>query len=319
MATGEAATPSAEKAEAAQASLAEQKARRQVPSDDQNATKLVADLGGSDKTAVAGMIPPRRKSSDIPAVPGVNRSNRPAWTPMPVTPSYSSSPGVTVFGTRLTYRQAAIGFGVVLLIVVLVVVLVVQAFGDDNDGNTDANAVTPTTSAGAAPPGSAPASGAAKPTTKAPTTPAANALPAGWTLFTDPTGFKIPRPANASRKVTSNGTEFKWNNRLLIVSQTTSPEPDAYEDWVEQEKDRANTIYKYDKVRIDRVTGYFKNAADWEYYYTTSTNNRQRVVKRNIVVNDHQAYSLNWYVSPEDWDASQADLKAIYAGFKSKA
>ncbi|MFF5079758.1 hypothetical protein ACFY36_22130 [Actinoplanes sp. NPDC000266] len=237
---------------------------------------------------------------------------------MPVTPSYSSSPGVTVFGTRLTYRQAAIGFGVVLLIVVLVVVLVVQAFGDDNDGKTDANAAAPTTSAAAAPPASAPASAAAKPT-KVPTTPAANALPAGWSLYTDPTGFKIPRPADATRRVTSNGIEFKWNNRLLIVSQTTSPEPDAYQDWVSQEKDRANTIYKYDKVRIDRVNGYFKNAADWEYYYTTSTNNRQRVVKRNFVVNDHQAYSLNWYVSPDDWDASQADLKAIYAGFKSKA
>ncbi|WP_203768577.1 hypothetical protein [Paractinoplanes deccanensis] len=299
---------------------AQAKAEKVEQPQDQNATRVVPRQVDADKTAIAAVLPQGgAEPQELPPIAGINRSNRPAWTPMPVVPTYSSSPGITVFGTRLTYRQAAIGFGVVLLIVVLVAVLVAQAFGNDDDNaQAGPGASAAATQQGAAGQGSAkpstPATGAATPS-KAPST---AALPAGWAMRTDATGFKIPLPANAKRSESSSGIEYKWNNRLLLVSQTTSPAPDAYQDWVDQEKDRSGTIRGYQKVRVDRVNGYFKNAADWEYFYTTSTGNAQHVIRRNFVVNDHQAYSLNWYVSPEDWTASQADIKAIIAGFQPK-
>jgi hypothetical protein len=44
----------------------------------------------------------------------------------------SARPGVTVFGTRLTYAQAGIGGAVVLIVLVLLITLAVKAFGSDN-------------------------------------------------------------------------------------------------------------------------------------------------------------------------------------------
>ena len=60
----------------------------------------------------------------------------------------------------------------------------------------------------------------------------------------------------------------------------------------------------------------FRSVADWEYYYTTNGGNRQHVIRRNFVVSDQAAYSLNWYASPDDWAASQSDLNVIYQGFQ---
>jgi hypothetical protein len=35
-------------------------------------------------------------------------------------------------------------------------------------------------------------------------------------------------------------------------------------------------------------------------------------------VSNKAAYTLKWYVSPEDWDASKPDLNAIFQGFQPK-
>ncbi|HEX5204796.1 MAG TPA: protein kinase, partial [Actinoplanes sp.] len=53
-----------------------------------------------------------------PVSPAIGRSTRPAWRPMEVAPARRG--GVTVFGTRLTYPQAAVGAGVLLLVLVLI-------------------------------------------------------------------------------------------------------------------------------------------------------------------------------------------------------
>ncbi|WP_213013884.1 hypothetical protein [Paractinoplanes toevensis] len=247
--------------------------------------------------------------------------------------------GVTVFGTRLTYRQAAIGAGIVLLVLVLLITLIAQAVGgEDKTGGTEPNAVgttgatatTPTTqstqpSVAATTPSAAPSSAA--PTTTAPssapaTDDGAGSLPAGWALRTfaasgSAPAFKLPLPADAD--VSGSGTEMRmrWNNRLLILGRTKSPQADAYEDWQNQEKARRGTYRNYSLISLKRVSyRNFESAADWEFTYTTDSGNPQHVMRRNIRVNGSAAYSLNWYVSTSDWDASQADLKALYQGFQ---
>ena len=44
--------------------------------------------------------------------------------------------------------------------------------------------------------------------------------------------------------------------------------------------------------------------------------NRQHVIRRNIRADSSAAFSLNWYVSADDWAASQTDLQLIYQTFQ---
>jgi hypothetical protein len=252
-----------------------------------------------------------------------------------------TGPGVTVFGTRLTYRQAAIGAGIVLLVLTLIGVLIVQAVGGDEDSptGTKPNAVPPAATPGAtkpaptqaatsaAPattaPSSAPPSSAA-PSSAPPSSPASAALPAGWRLARVPAGngvpaMSVPVPGNARQSGGGGEVRFEWNNRLLLVGRTTKPKDDAYDDWVAQEKNRRGGYSGYRRVGINNVQWRgFPSVADWEYFYTSDNGNPQHVIRRNILVGPNAAYSLNWYVSTEDWDASQADLKAIYQGFQPR-
>ena len=249
----------------------------------------------------------------LPAGP-FNRPSRPAWTPMPV----SQTPGITVFGTRLTYGQAAIGGGVVLLIVVLIAVLIGRGSGDDNDP-AGQNAAAPPASSGGDSPKPSGAGTSAAPTSAAPSSPSALALPSTWRIYTDGSGYKIPLPKSAEIEQQGSETHIRWNNRLLLIDQTADPQGDALADWKDQERSRAGRDYQnYQKVRLESVPKYFKQAADWEFFYNTTSGNRQHAVKRNIVVSDDLAYSISWYVSPEDWIASQNDLKLLYQGFQPK-
>ena len=149
-------------------------------------------------------------------------------------------------------------------------------------------------------------------------------MPAGWKTYTQKASGKLPAfslPIPAGAEVSGGGDEFRfrWNNRYLIVARTGSPAADAYQDWVTQAAKRGNRYKNYQQLGIDRVSyRNFASAADWEFLYTTDSNggNRQHAVKRNIKVDAKRAYSLSWYTTPEDWAASQVDLKAIYQGFQ---
>ncbi len=284
--------------------------------DDAPAKTTAMRRGATDATV---LVPAEHDPEPMPAF---NRSSRPAWTPMPVR----QSPGVTVFGTRLTYGQAAVAGGILLLIVVLVVVLigVLNNDGDQDNGNQARQPVAPPASAGgpSQQPGKAPATSSTpspKPSSAPPSSPAGLTLPTTWRVYSDGSGYKVPLPKSADISQDGSETRIRWNNRLLLIDQSDDPKPDALADWQQQERDRAGRDYRnYNKVRLQSVSNYFKQAADWEFFYTTSTGNEQHAVKRNIIVSDDQAYSISWYVSPDDWNASQADLKLIYQGFQPK-
>ncbi|WP_438872639.1 protein kinase domain-containing protein [Paractinoplanes pyxinae] len=328
--------PAAEKADesdAAKIAGAESKDSAAAPA--AAVDRVSTDVPHAPPRRTRNEVPPATDRSTTPVGPGhddpepmspapaFNRSSRPAWTPMPVR----QSPGVTVFGTRLTYGQAAVGGGVVLLIIVLVVVLIGVLGSEDggDDNQTQQGAIAPTASAGGT--SQQPAAGGAttstpspKPTTTAPpSSPAGLALPSTWRIYSDGSGYKVPLPKSASIRQSGSETQIRWNNRYLLIDQTDDPKPDALADWKQQERDRANRDYRdYEKVKLVPVSNYFKQAADWEFYYTTSTGNAQHAVKRNIIVSDSQAYSISWYVSPDDWAASQADLKRVYQWFQPK-
>jgi hypothetical protein len=285
-----------------------------------------------DAPASSGSV--NADSADVPAARSRPANNfaapsRPAWQPMTVPPREELKRGVTIFGTTLTRRQTAIG-AALLVLLLLLVFLVPRAFGDGDKPNAGADpTVAPTGSAAstgkassaAAPP---PAASTAPPTSAAAssappkTSAAASALPAGWYRYTDRSGFSVPLPDGVRPTGKTSELRFRWNNRLLIIAQTGKPQPDPYKDWQQQERDRAGDQYRnYRRIKLERVD-YFQSAADWEFTYTTENGNGQHAVKRNFLTSDTQAYSINWYTTPGDWNAAKNDLQVIYQGFKPR-
>jgi hypothetical protein len=110
--------------------------------------------------------------------------------------------------------------------------------------------------------------------------------------------------------------EFRWSNRLLIVDRTNTPQPDAYRDLKDKEAAGSNKRgYSLLNLAPVRYRAY-DSAADWEYLYTSDNGHPQHVIRRNIRVDAHSAYMLSWYVSPQDWAASQTELQTLYQGFQ---
>jgi hypothetical protein len=206
----------------------------------------------------------------------------------------------------------------------------VQAFGSDNTPSTRPNAAPTATVKPTATGNGQPSNGASTtPSSAAPSSqpPISNApggftLPAGWKLYTQKAtssapAFTIPIPNGAG---ISGGqgvsVQFRWNNRLLIVDRTKTPQPDAYQD-LKQKEAAGNNKRGYSLLKIGPVQYRdYDSSADWEYLYTADSGNPQHVVRRNIRVDAHSAYMLSWYVSPQDWGPSQGDLKALYQGFQ---
>ena len=276
-------------------------------------------------TAVINVPAARTEPSDKFAAP-----SRPAWQPMTVPPRDELQRGVTIFGTTLTRRQTTVGAVILLVLVLLLVFLVPRAFGDGGGGENTATGggltVAPTGSAAST--GKASSAPAVPPAaTTAPATPssappktsaAAAAVPAGWYLYQDRSGFSVPLPDGVRPTGSTSELRFRWNNRLLILAQTDKPQPDPFKDWQQQERERAGAQYRnYRKIKLERVD-YFQSAADWEFTYTTENGNEQHALKRNFLTSDTQAYSINWYTTPGDWNAAKKDLQVIYQGFKPR-
>lgn len=280
-----------------------------------------------DKTSVVS-VPPRRRIvtaaepatqvvGDLGSDPGFSRPNRPAWTPMQMRPVVRRTTGITILGTTLTRRQAAIGLGIVLTFLLLVGIIVVQAFGNDDPDDKDPTKaqVNPTTQVqpgGGKSEGPKQSSGTSPSPAKSSPAPssASPEIPAGWRMYQGD-GWRFPVPNSVSYRGGSTGTTLDWGNgrqiRVDIVPGKNDP---------------------VDYLKSDRNTGYDKTgpilrdfngiqAADLEYYRNASGGTTQRVVRRVFVVKS-TTYVLTWYTVADDWEAAKGDLQNIYAGFQAK-
>jgi hypothetical protein len=293
------------------------------------ATAMLGAAPLVDQPQATASVPLARKRTTTAPATGFDGSSRPAWTPMEIK-SRPLSNRVTVLGMTLTWTQTVIAGAVVLVLLVLLILVIPKVFGGD-DRNNDAAAPAPT-AAGSKAPTKAPTTPAQQqPATTAPATPPVSSapapaagggtvsLPAGWTLYKDPTGFSVPIPSGASIERHGSEVYFRKNNRLLIVDQTDQPKPDPVADWKNQEAERSGRVYRnYQRIKIVPVR-YFVKAADWEFTYTTTSGNPQHAVKRGVITSANQAYGISWYTSPGDWAAGLKDLQLIYQGFKPKA
>ncbi|WP_425394435.1 hypothetical protein [Actinoplanes subtropicus] len=274
---------------------------------------------------------PEEDADDLaPISSPISRSTRPAWRPMEVRPA--ARPGVTIFGTRLTYPQAGIGGAVLLVVLVLLIVLAAQAFGSSDNTTPTRPKAAPTatgkpTITGSSTNGGASAGPSSAPSSRPPTSssPGAFVLPAGWKMYTqratsNAPAFSIPIP-NGTQISGGQGVtvQFRWGpggHRLLIVDRTDTPQADAFQDLKDKAAAGSNKSgYSFIKIGAVKYRD-FDSTADWEYLYNSDAGNLQHVVRRNIRVDAHRAYMLSWYVSPQDWGPGQSDLQTIYQGFQ---
>jgi hypothetical protein len=146
------------------------------------------------------------------------------------------------------------------------------------------------------------------------------AVPAGFTLYRDPTGFRIAVPDGWTRSTQGTRTYFreKGGGRFLQVDQTTDPKPDALADWRSQEEIVSQRLAGYERIRIEPVDYRGWNAADWEFTWRT-TNGRLHVLSRNIRVSDERAYALYWSTPVGQWEESRRYFDVFARTFQPAA
>ena len=306
------AAPAEEKTSVLAAPAEEKTSVLAAPAEEKTSVLMPATrpAGDDDKTSVVSMPPRRRiitgseqETRVVGDVPGFSRPSRPAWTPMQLRPP--ARRGVTIFGTTLTRRQAAIGLGIVLTFVLLVGIILVQAFGTDDAGD---KAITPggvasapaKTDGGASgkPPASA-APGSVAPSSPAPTRPT---IPAGWRSY-EGAGYRVWVPQEAQAENDGDVTLVwgQYGSRRFRVDIVPSGGDPA--EYLRRDSSSSGAISLLDHQGVP--------AAERVY----DRKNDQRALRRALVQGG-KTYVLTWYAPPEEWDALKGDRDKILESFK---
>ncbi|MGC1212209.1 MAG: serine/threonine protein kinase, partial [Micromonospora sp.] len=291
------------------------------------------------ETRVDAPVPPAVEDTRVDAPPPVKPPNPTSVMPAPISPAPSTGRATVVPGTKPDHRRRNLLIGALVALLLLGLVVAVPLLnggGDDpKDDGGDQRAGATTTAAAPAEPQAEPSSepsnsepAAPAPTTGAPSaTPPAGAssgtaLPTGWKMYKDETGFSVPLPPGFKlnyRKKWGDGPEdyrvrfSDGKGRAILIDQTTSPRPDPVADWREQEAARRSSYPGYELVKIESVD-YWDKAADWEWIYTA---NGQRIHVRNrgFITAPDKAYAIRWDCPQSDWAENEPVFKIIADGF----
>ena len=145
------------------------------------------------------------------------------------------------------------------------------------------------------------------------------ALPAGYSRFTNSTGFSIgvPRGWQVSHDGHYVYIRDPANSGIfLLIDQSDQPRPNPLADWRQQATNRQGSYPGYHLILLREVRyTQAEKAADWEFTY-----NRNgvivRVLNRNILANAQHAYALYWSTPVSDWDASYHFFQVFAATFR---
>ena len=144
------------------------------------------------------------------------------------------------------------------------------------------------------------------------------ALPAGWKLYRDPTGFSLYVPIGWTRSEKNNMVYFRGNGRTLGIDQTTKPQWDPVADWEGKRDYRVarGDFPNYQEVRLEAVD-YWIKAADWEFKFTLN-GVRQHVNNRGFITSQHQAYGIWWQTRDSAWADARDELQLIFDSFRPR-
>jgi eukaryotic-like serine/threonine-protein kinase len=148
---------------------------------------------------------------------------------------------------------------------------------------------------------------------------AAAAVPAGFTLHRDQTGFSIAVPEGWTPVRSGTLVDFREPNgrRFLRIDQTEDPKPDPQQDWLDQEPSVANRLAGYERLSMERVNFRGWEASDWLFEWTAS-GGRLRVLNRGLTTGEY-GYALYWSVPEGQWEESRSIFDVAAATFTPAA
>ncbi len=191
-------------------------------------------------------------------------------------------------------------------------------------GPTPSTSATHPSPAGSA--SSAPATTSSSPPSSTSTSPSSSAsasasssagtgtLPAGYTRFTNSTGFSIGVPRGWT--IEHDGHYVYIRNPAnsgiyLLIDQSDQPRSDPLADWRQQAAARQSTYPGYHLILLKAVTyPQAEKAADWEFTYDLN-GVPVRVLNRNVLANAKHAYALYWSTPASDWNADYHYFQAF--------
>ncbi len=258
----------------------------------------------------------------------------PVAAPVPATaaaPATSPATTPTASSPRRHRRRwgVLLGAGLGASAVAIGAVLGVLTLTDDDDpqagepgaSSTTDPAETPSPPADEEPSDVASTAPAAEPTNEEPTSPppeepsptAPAAVPAGFRLHEDDTGFSVavPETWEVVREGRLVDFEDPGSSRYLRIDQTDEPRDDPLADWLEQEPVVADRLENYQRIRIESVDYRGWLTADWEFTFGTDGH----VLNRNLVTGP-MAYALYWSVPEPMWAESLPLFEVIAATFQ---
>jgi hypothetical protein len=299
-------------------------------------TPAVVPAGAADRTAV---IKPSRPAGEptsvvarpasapatgeVPPLPadGAEKVERPA----PVVAAWGAKAGAHASRVATRVRSAPkpwlFAAGIAVLAVLALLIVVTSGGGPARKPQAPAAKPTAAATSGAPAAPVAPSTpAAAGPSQQQPTPPpAAPALPEGWQMYTDPTGFSVAAPVGWNVSVEGTIRYFRDPNggRVFGIDQSNQPNMDPVGDWTNQERQRAGGFYRgYQRIRIEPVN-YFVACADWEFTYDQG-GTRAHVINRGVVTSDHQAYGIWWSTPDSSWQDNYKYFELITRTFKPK-
>ncbi len=168
---------------------------------------------------------------------------------------------------------------------------------DPTTGPADPTTVEPTTTE---PTPTDPATTSVEPTS------VGAAVPDGFRLYQDDTGFALAVPADWT--VTKDGprTDFiePGTGRFLRIDQTRDPQPDPVADWENQEVSTSARLDGYERIRIEPVDYRDYDAADWAFTWDPHDGPPLHVLNRNLITGPDRAYALYWSTPEDQWQDS---------------
>ncbi|MEV0584846.1 serine/threonine-protein kinase [Nonomuraea sp. NPDC050310] len=148
-----------------------------------------------------------------------------------------------------------------------------------------------------------------------------DALPEGWKMYKDKTGFQVGLPKGWEEYKREGSQVFfrgpgAASNAFLAIDQIDKAGDDPKRDWEVQERGASSRFGGYKLVHIKKVD-YMVAAADWEFTWITNSG-KTRVRNRGFVTEGGMGYSIYWHNLDSRWKKDLHFFDTFAATFKPR-
>ncbi|MFG2984263.1 protein kinase [Streptomyces sp. NPDC048258] len=152
----------------------------------------------------------------------------------------------------------------------------------------------------------------------------ADAVPAGWTEVTDPTGFTLFVPDGWKRQMDGNQIDYTPDNGKHFIRIATDPTPDydnPYMHVLDLEKQvQKRTDYKRQQLNQNTFRDTVR-AARWDFTWTEKGTQAgpRRAIEQMYFAPDGTEYAIYMSGPAADWDTTQQQFDIVLSGWEPPA